>query len=70
MRSEGVIRAFTLHIRGGGDPLVDIVNMCKANGWVAVDYSDGTFIDLEIALVVAPAGFAEPSTRRAPAAGS
>jgi len=47
IQKEGIIDSFMLHVRGGGDALVDITRMCKANGWLAVDCSDGSVIDLD-----------------------
>ncbi|MGD9127150.1 MAG: hypothetical protein PVH19_07195 [Planctomycetia bacterium] len=35
-----------LHVRGGGNPITTIVNLCKANNWSAFDLSTGEFIDL------------------------
>ncbi len=46
VHATGLVDGFTLHIRGGGDPLPTIVSLCSANGWVAVDYSTGRLIDL------------------------
>jgi hypothetical protein len=45
-QKDGVVHAFSLHIRGGGDPLPTIVGLCSSNGWVAFDYSTGELIDL------------------------
>jgi hypothetical protein len=44
---SGDVEAFTLHVRGGGDPVSAIVHLCKCNGWVALDYSTGELIDLD-----------------------
>ncbi len=46
VNATGLVDGFTLHIRGGGDPLPTIVGVCSANGWVALDYSTGQLIDL------------------------
>ena len=36
-----------LHVRGSGDPVTPIVSLCRKNGWVAVDWSDGQLINLD-----------------------
>ncbi len=41
------VNAFSLYVRGTGDPLGVIVHVCKANDWIAFDYSAGEMIDLE-----------------------
>jgi hypothetical protein len=46
-QAAGPVDAFTLHIRGGGDPLPTIVTLCSRNAWVAYDYSTGEMIDLQ-----------------------
>jgi len=46
IQSEGPVDAFTIHVRGSGDPLPAIVSLCRANGWVAFDYSTGELLDL------------------------
>lgn len=46
-QKDGPVDAFTIHVRGGGDPLPSIVQLCTTNGWVAFDYSTGEMIDLE-----------------------
>lgn len=38
--------SIALHIRGGGDPIPLIVQMCKLNNWSAFDTSTGKWIDL------------------------
>ena len=44
---SGTVDTFTLHVRGGGDAVTPIVEMCKHFGWQALDYSTGDFIDLK-----------------------
>lgn len=46
-QETGTVDAFTLHIRGGGDPLSTIVRLCRENDWAAYDYSNGEMIDLD-----------------------
>ena len=36
-----------LHVRGGGDPVSFILELCLANGWGAFDLSSRDFIDPE-----------------------
>ena len=36
-----------LEVRGGGDPVAAIANLCNANDWVALDTSTDELIDLE-----------------------
>lgn len=38
---------FLLHVRGGINPLEEIVRMCKENNWIAYDMSKESFVDLE-----------------------
>ncbi len=46
-QESGAVNAFTLHIRGWGDPLPAIVGLCRPHGWAAFDYSDGSRINLD-----------------------
>ena len=46
-QASGPVEAFTLHVRGGGDPLPTIVGLCSLNGWVALDHATGELIDLD-----------------------
>lgn len=41
------VDVFTLHVRGGGDAVTPIVEMCRHFGWQAIDYSTGEFINLD-----------------------
>lgn len=34
-------------VRGSGDPVTPIVELCKAEGWSPLDTSSGTFLDLD-----------------------
>ena len=44
--TEGDLPDFTLHVRGAGDPLPEIVRLCSANGWGALDLGTGALLDL------------------------
>ena len=46
LAATGPVDSFALHIRGGGDPLRLIADLCRPNGWAAVDFSTGDLIDL------------------------
>jgi hypothetical protein len=47
LQESGDVNVFTLHIRGGGDPLSVIVELCKAHNWSAFDSGTGEYVDLE-----------------------
>ena len=38
---------FIIHVRGGINPITEIVRMCKENSWIAYDMSKESFVDLE-----------------------
>ncbi|GAA5509349.1 hypothetical protein Rcae01_04848 [Novipirellula caenicola] len=45
--ASGPVETFMLHVRGGGDAVTPLVQMCRHFGWMAVDCSSGDFIDLD-----------------------
>jgi hypothetical protein len=44
--TNGITDSIMLHLRGGSDPIVAIVKLCKDNGWVAYDTSADGLLDL------------------------
>jgi hypothetical protein len=38
---------FLIHVRGGINPLGEIVRMCKENNWIAYDMSKESFVDFD-----------------------
>ena len=44
--AQDPIESMMLHIRGEGDPMPIIADLCKVNGWGAIDMSEGP-IDLD-----------------------
>ena len=47
LSSKDSVDSFMLHVRGNGDAVPTVVNICRPNGWSAYDVSTGKFIDLE-----------------------
>jgi hypothetical protein len=43
----GPVDHFTLHVRGGGDPVRAVTRLCQEHGWYAYDCSTGEFLDLQ-----------------------
>jgi hypothetical protein len=41
------VDSIMLHVRGGGDPVSNILRLCSKYGWSALDLSSGDFIDPE-----------------------
>lgn len=44
--SEEPVGSMMIHVRGAGDPMPGIVDLCKAQGWAATDLTTGEEIDL------------------------
>ena len=44
---KDTVESVTLHIRGGGNAVSKIVELCNENGWKAIDTSAGEFMDLK-----------------------
>ena len=45
--ASGPVETFMLHVRGGGDAVTPIVQMCRHFGWMAIDCSAGEYLDLD-----------------------
>ena len=48
-QTNGITDSLMLLVRGGGEPVPAICQLCKANGWVALDSSTGQLMDLNAA---------------------
>jgi hypothetical protein len=48
-QTNGVADSLMLLVRGGGEPVPAICQLCKENGWVALDSSTGQLMDLNAA---------------------
>lgn len=46
-RKFGLTEGLMLHVRGGGEPISAIVEICRNTGWVAFDIQEGALIDLK-----------------------
>ena len=58
-QATGQTDQIMLHVRGGGDPIVAIVKLCKTNGWSAFDTSSGEFLNLDAPSAEGWTGFQE-----------
>lgn len=45
LEAEGRIDSFLIHVRGGGDPVAEIMNLCRPAGWSVMDGTTCEWLD-------------------------